>query len=499
MKKIYVLVFLSVFCCVATAQERRGCNPNYTLPSLNFGTNNSRSELKLVELQNQWNPDKTYEQIVLLVDYPDMQFSMENPHEFYDRLFNEEGFEYADGLGKGSVAEYFRDQSNGMFNVQFDVYGPIRVNYSYLNLNFGLEAFFDAIQKSIDSLHVDYSIMDWRENPRDDDFITIRDVVIVSAGTASVEGGANGMLWPNTGLLMGSIDIGDGREIKAISASTEQWGNGSFTGIGTICHEYCHTLGLPDVYPTRGGLDFYSVIDDWDLMDGGNYTAWGVCPPNLTASEKYLLGWLEPIDIMGPMEICDLKPLQDGGDAYMMMVSPTEYYMLENRNRQGKWDRGIPGEGLVITYTKFDSQNWTSNSINTKIPFSYDIVTADGWNYNQWVEYVKQTNGTQYVDEQNRMYSNYLSNAAFPFVNDTIEIRECLMLPFPITNIQMGDDGTISFEVGERQTAISTIENNNEMENLYWYDLQGHRLPSMPTKSGVYLYGNKPVFVSIKQ
>ena len=507
MKKYFILIFLSVLCGMATAQERGGCNSDYTLPSLNFGASRDTSVLKsLRDIQEQWyDPDRIYEQIVLLVDYPDMQFSMENPREFYDRLFNEDGFEYADGLGKGSVAEYFRDQSNGRFNLHFNVYGPIRVNHSYSNLNYGEETFFDATQKAIDSLNVDFTIMNWQITMSNRLEPSIREIVFVSAGPGAVGGGdgdtleINKLLWPSTGKLavVSKLDAGNGLKISFYTASSEKWATGRFAGIGTICHEYCHTLGLPDIYPVN--LFQLTTVDEWDLMDGGNYTACGAWLPNLTASEKYLLGWLKPVEITGPTKICDLKPLQDGGKAYIMKVSKNEFYTLENRNRQGKWDKGIPGEGLVITYTNFDNKKWIANQVNSSLPFLYTIVPADGWGCGQWEDYMEQNNVPRYVDEQNKMYSNYFRNAAFPFVNDTIEVRECHTLPFPIFNIQMADDGTISFEVGERQTAISTVENNNETENLNWYDLQGHRLPGMPTKSGVYIYGNRAVFINIKR
>ena len=502
MKKFFPLVFLSFWFGVATAQERGGCTSNYSMSSLNHGASGisvlkDDSKTPLRDLQNQsWNPDRIYEQIVLLVDYPDMEFSMENPREYYDKLFNEDGFEYSNGLGKGSVAEYFRDQSNGKFNVHFNVYGPIRVNHSYQTLGDGQSAFSDAAQKAIDSLHVDFSVMNWQITMTEYEF-QIRDIVFVSAGTASVGGEdekciENRRLWPNTGRLR-FIDIGNGFKIARYSASSEKYGNGMFAGIATICHEYCHTLGLPDIYVSNGTGK--TIVDEWDLMDGGNYTGWGACIPNLTASEKYLLGWLDPVKITESMKITDLKPLQDGGEAYIMYVSRNEFYTLENRNRQGKWDKGIAGEGLVITYTNFDNHIWTWNSVNTETQH-YNLVTADGWDFVQWKEYLRQNNLPRYEDSENRMFSYYFSNAAFPLVNDTIEVRECLTLPYPITNIQIADDGTVSFEVGERQTAIPTIANANETENPYWYDLQGHRLQGMPTKPGVYIYGKRMVFIN---
>lgn len=42
-------------------------------------------------------------------------------------------------------------------------------------------------------------------------------------------------------------------------------------GIGLFCHEFSHTLGLPDIYPTNGITDHNQSPEYWDVMDMGNY------------------------------------------------------------------------------------------------------------------------------------------------------------------------------------------------------------------------------------
>ena len=67
-----------------------------------------------------FDPQKTYRQPVLLVSFSDRDFSMDDPAAYYNRLFNESGFN--EGAGAGCVADYFRDQSSGRVNLQFDIY-----------------------------------------------------------------------------------------------------------------------------------------------------------------------------------------------------------------------------------------------------------------------------------------------------------------------------------------------------------------------------------------
>jgi hypothetical protein len=62
---------------------------------------------------------------VVLFSFNDLDFSMDNPAAYYDRLFNEKGFN--EGMGPGCVADYFRDQSAGRLNLVFDIYGPVKI------------------------------------------------------------------------------------------------------------------------------------------------------------------------------------------------------------------------------------------------------------------------------------------------------------------------------------------------------------------------------------
>ena len=71
--------------------------------------------------------DKVYRQPVVLISFEDCDFKMEDPAHYYDRVFNEKG--YNEGAGPGCVADYFRDQSGGLVNLQFDIYGPIKVDF----------------------------------------------------------------------------------------------------------------------------------------------------------------------------------------------------------------------------------------------------------------------------------------------------------------------------------------------------------------------------------
>ena len=437
------------------------------------------------DYRTQWDANRTYRQAVILVAYNDQDFGMDDPHGYYDNLFNKRGLSYRSV--SGCVAEYLRDQSRGMCNIVFDVYGPVRIARSAKSsgTNYGSASFRMATQKAIDSLHVDFAPYDW-DGDRE-----VEQVIFVSAGYCANGGSSKttGYVWPNTSVFS-TVTTDGGLRISEYSASAEKWFNDIPCGIGTILHEFSHNLGLPDLYPTNVGS--YSVVDEWDLMDGGNYTDWGWCPPNYSVMEKMLLGWLTPEEISQPVSIIDMKPLQDGGQAYRISMTDSQYYLLENRQQHG-WDAGLPGRGLLITRVDYDGIAWANNRVNDNGVYHYDIVRADGMSYDDWDEYVKASGLPAYADSEHNMNRLHLSTAAFPLISDTREVRSCELSSWAVTDVGMTEDGLVSFEV-TMATAIGSPSLQGAVdddEGKPWYDLQGRRLQGQPARKGLYIRNHK--------
>ena len=443
-----------------------------------------------------WDPQKIYRQLVVLISFSDFEFSMDDPQAYYHRLLNEPG--YNEGYGLGSVADYFREQSGGLFNLQFDVYGPVRVNQkakSDDNRNYGEDAMEDAFKSLAATVDIDYSLYDWDGdgNPNQ--------ILFIAAGFCGNH--VKGYIWPNTG------DFGTVSKVHFDMSSIccELWADSTSCGIGTICHEFSHCLGLPDIYPTYSS-DF-SAVDEWDLMDGGNYTDKGWCPPNYSAMEKMLLGWGDPIELVADTTITGMKPVSEGGETYMIRNSgnENEYYILENRC-QTNWDYGIPGQGLAIFHVDYDMEIWSRNYVNSSSNhYRYDMFHADGKDYKTWDPANNGLDMTKYTMDR-WMRNRYLSTSVYPYIDDETQIvNESLTddsdpaatlynqnadriqhMSKPVTNIRMADDGTISFDFKVSTTAIKDITNDqSSMLNAQWYDLNGRRLPSAPSGSGIFI------------
>ena len=507
MRKIrLILSFLTLLSLGLSAQDfkvvRGNCMP--VPENDDVATARAGQPLRLPTPNTNWDSSRVYRQLVILFEFEgdETYFKSETPRDDYDKMLNEKG--YNERNGKGCMAEYFRDQSNGLFNVQFDVYGPYKIgqkaqpydNPNSNTRNYGREAMIEATNLFLaDHPEIDFSLYDWNNNG------SINQVIYVYAGLPGNISSDNcyGHIWPNTSSFT-TITTHDNKKISNYTCSGEHWPTTSKTscGIGTICHEFTHSLGLPDIYPVGG--EGFSVVDEWDLMDGGNFTNYGWCPPEFTAMEKWLMGWLSFKDLTEPTSISGLKPVAEGGDVYRIKHSDSEWLLLENRQQKG-WDAGAPGSGLVIYHVYYDVSVWSGNSVNSDInKRRFQLVNADNMDYDAWNAYMSNSDLSTYVNS-GRMNSRYLSTSPYPWTNETTtnceltdssvpsatmyeNIEGKLLLSKPITNISIDADGLVSFDfmggntVGIRNLTPSFSEGDGAV-----YDLQGRRLPDSATSN----------------
>lgn len=477
MRKIMLLFFLLLTISVSAQDfkpRRGGCTPDLTGDDVAASRSGSPVQRRyLPARKTDWDPNKTYKQLVILIEFSDLAFQEGRNNAYYQKVFNEPGFNERNG--KGCVADYFRDQSRGKCNLEFDVFGPYQVSqkaqpYEDPNANtknYGTASMREATQKMLAANPtLDLSVYDWNGDK------TIEQIIYVYAG---LTGGVNdkdcyGHIWPNTGTFS-QIVTSDNYKISQYTNSAEHWPTTAKAtcGIGTICHEFAHSLGLPDIYPTSSSDD-YSVCDEWDLMDGGNFTNYGWCPSNFTAMERWLMGWLTFVDVDDASSITDLKPIEAGGSAYRIKHSDSEWLILENRQQTG-WDAGAPGKGLVIYHVNYIASVWNNNSVNNDPQKRrFYLVPADNLNYNAWSAKIGE--GSVYQNS-GHMNSRILSNSPYPYIEESVVVNNSLTdtstpaakmfypegsyLNVPITNIAVNADGQIAFDIKGGTTAIQGV------------------------------------------
>ena len=439
---------------------------------------------RLPAVKDLWDAERTYHQLVVLVEFEDETFQAEDPNGYYVRLFNEPG--YNEGAGVGCMADYYKEQSNGLCNLQFDVYGPVTVPYKAQpyddpdanTRNHGNSVFYEAMQQVVSNHpEMDYSPYDW-----DGDGV-VEQVIFVYAGVPGNMGEASyGHIWPNTSSFT-AITTPDGKKIYNFTASGERWATKTlrFCGIGTICHEFTHSLGLPDIYPTNSWA--FSICDDWDLMDGGNGINYGWCPPSFTPLEKMLLGWLEPIELTEAASITGLQAVSEGGAIYLIRHSDTEYLLLENR-QQTKWDAGVPGHGLMVWYVDYEASAWRNNTPNNRTNNPrFRPVYADGLDYAAWDALIKEKGLSTYQNSL-RMNNRHLSTSPYPYVTEETVVDQ--IADEYLTNIRETADGLVSFDFMGGGSGVKECSWQADVANAVYFDLSGCRV-AQPQPGRLYL------------
>ena len=353
--------------------------------------------------------------LVILVEFTNMQFSTsENPHAAFDNLLNQQG--YSVNGGTGSARDYYYDNSHGLFEPIFDVYGPVQLDttYAYYGRNNYQgedmrpeEAIIDACKKLDDE--IDFS----RYDNDGDGYVDL--VFMYYAGKGEADGGTTTTIWPHQWELSsaGKFLQLDGKQIDSYACTNEVVGGGALMGkmcgIGTACHEFAHAMGVPDFYDTdyatngqAAGLFFFST------MDSGAYNNEGRTPPFFNIEERILLGWLNEADAIreftenGTYTI----PSVDENVAYRTPTDKDgEYFLYECRGSNG-WDASLSSNGLVVYHV--DKSNRT-------VKQEYGSSTArELWDYWKDTNSINE-NGSHpcfYIipsaDQDNLLYGHFL-------------------------------------------------------------------------------------------
>ena len=305
--------------------------------------------------------------LVILAEFTDAKFKSGHDRQKYNDILNTPGYTTQEGF-RGSVADYFRDQSDGQFELVFDVVGPYptKRSYKYYGENDAAgqdkrpeEMVIEMCRAADDE--VNFNDYDWDGDGEVDE------VFVVYAGKGEADTEKEDCIWPHMWALdeAGKRLVLDGCKINTYACANEIDASSKINGIGTFCHEFSHCLGLPDFYDITYSGEF--GMGDFDLMAGGNYNGNGFCPPCFTAYEKMVCGWQQPI-VLGAedMTIDSLKPMSQNGDFYIIYNDghPDEYYLIENRQKTG-WDESYPARGLLITHVDYDEEVWLNNIPNS--------------------------------------------------------------------------------------------------------------------------------------
>ncbi len=341
---------------------------------------------------------------VLLVQFKDVKFTYKK--EDFNNILNTKDFVYENPIANsiGSARDYFIAQSDGKFRPNFLVTDIVTLdnNMSYYGGNDSsgddkkpTYMVKEGIQKA-DKAGFDFLKCD---NNGDGE---VEFVYCIYAGYSESYGAAANTVWPHQWQLSaqsGTITV-DGVKCDTYACSGELVYNENYesrygklmAGVGLICHEFSHCLGLHDIYDTTYESGNWGM-DYWDVMDQGNYAAEGYVPVGYSAYQRDLCGWRKIVEI-DEKGAYSMQPLTQGGVGYKVVndANKNEYYILENRKQEG-WDKCLFGSGMLVIHVDYLKSAWDNNTINaTKNHPRYTLIPAD----NELFPY-SSSNSSQFV------------------------------------------------------------------------------------------------------
>ena len=444
--------------------------------------------------------------LVILAEFQDTTFTIQDTKKvFTNYLMNEDHFTetpYGQYMNYKGVRGYFKDCSYGKFTPTFDVVGPVKLPKPQAIYGAGKNDRVDLlIADACSAVDGTVNFADYDANG--DGKVDL--VYVIYAGhSANVTGNKITDIWPKSGTVNISNTF-DGKSIRRFGVSNELAGlenkakdKETINGIGLFCHEFSHTLGLPDIYAYRTPAEDQDDqgMEYWDIMDGGTGVRGGRIPTSYLAWEREVMGWMKIDELKKDSSIENLKSIDNGGKAYKI-VNPNdsnEYIVLQSIQKgpwnQG-WGDGTYGKGLLayrVSYP-FNKVNIFDFPNNEKAKPRVIPIPADGKILaaanagGSITTYIQQLNGDPYP------YNGINKIDEFTMYDGTILKRS-------ISDIVENDtERHVSFKFKNNETngiqSLSIVERTTSDNRIYTLDGRYVGTDASILPHGIYIQNNK--------
>lgn len=268
----------------------------------------------------------TVHAICPLVQFPDRLFS--KTKEEFDQLMNQAGYA-ADGA-RGSVRDFYYENSYGQMNLTVTVAGPYTatrdLSYYGANESGNHMNVYHMIELAKEVAAYTFNLPGIDPAGYDNDNDGYIDAFhFIFAGYGEEAGGNPNAVWSHE--LSGftpSFTVGN-KELDRYSCSPELRGStgNNIARIGVICHEMGHIFGLPDFYDADAGESGgnYTGTGTWDLMARGSWNGAGndgSSPAHINMYAKIQLGWVAPEVLDSPRDITGMPNSAKNPVAYVI-------------------------------------------------------------------------------------------------------------------------------------------------------------------------------------
>lgn len=464
--------------------------------------------------------------LVILAQFTDTVFHMADPKASFEQFLN--GGTPSDlGCGEGrnysSVKQYFSDMSNGQFVPNFKVVGPVTLPNSlkYYGADNGESRDINYTQFVKDACAEAAKLQSFADPALDSDNDGTIDLVsIIYAGFGQNNGAMTDALWAkmsfrnvgefngknvNLNMIVHELNANE-KQLKTVNpASTGSFSVPQIAGVGVFCHEFSHTLGLPDLYATVPSANINNqCMEYWSLMDGGEYVRNSYYPTAYTAWEREVMGWQTP-QLLNTDGTYTLKTYANGGEAYKLQnsASDTDYLLFENIQKQG-WNQYLSGHGLLVYHINANPATLSATRPLNNVAGQpgITVVPADGLLLN----YATLTSGTS--NEKLSIYRRAMAGDPFPGTSNVCTLMTSQNLPNYLwrtepSTIDAGlldidedtEAGTVSFRFCNNvATGIGGVEAPASQEQnapIYTFDGRFVGTQLAPLPKGIYLVNGK--------
>ena len=405
--------------------------------------------------------------LIILAQFPDLNFTYTK--DDFERIIN--------GSASTTALSYFKDQWKDSYTFRFDITEVVTLpqTYAYYGANNDDGDDGKAAEMIIDACNAADATIDFSAYDNDGDG-EVDNVFVFYAGPNESEGAGDKYIWPHMWYVLSGAGLPpcrlDGVLVDNYACTSEmrldenQSGYTTLATIGTFCHEYTHTFGIPDLYDVdnEGSGGYAEAM--WnciDLMDAGNYNNSGRTPPNYSAVERWYFEMSEGKALTEGVHT--LRPVQNNGDYYYLETdNEGEVYLFECRQAKG-WDAHIGGSGLLIYHIDGSMQSagestsqgrdlkalerWGLNEVNARPDHQcVDLIEPDTEARQRYQTAVKNRNYPAILTLATHAFwpfedvSLYTSDTdpAFKFWSDADS-------PLGLSDIRRNTDGSVTFTV----------------------------------------------------
>ena len=317
--------------------------------------------------------------LIILAQFQNLEFSYGK--DKFEELIN--------GEAATSALSYFKDQWKDGYTFKFDITDVVTLphDYAYYGANNDKDEDDKAADMIIDACKAVGDYINFADYDNDGDG-EVDNVFVFYAGPNESEGAGENYVWPHMWYAQSGAGLTyrrDGVLIDNYACTSELRLDENLTTfttlatIGTFCHEYTHTFGIPDLYDTdddgSGGYS-ESMWNCIDLMDAGNYNDHGRTPPGYSVLERWFFEMSPGTELTEGTHT--LRPVSENGDYYYMTTdNEKEVFLIECRRARG-WDAHIGGSGLLIYHVDYSDRPAGESTSAGK------VVTAwDRWDLNE--------------------------------------------------------------------------------------------------------------------